>query len=149
MDVVLRAAGVYILVFGFLRLSGKRTMSQLTAFDFVLLLIISEATQQAILGDDFSLVGGGLAILTLIMLERLSDTVAFASHRVDRLLNDGALIVVEDGRPHRDRMRMFRLDDDDVLEQARASQGIERMDQIKYAVLERTGSISVVPKRVG
>ncbi len=146
MDVVLRAAAVYVLVLVFLRLSGKRTMSQLTAFDFVLLLIISEATQQAILGDDFSFVGGSLAILTLIVLNRVSDTISFRSHRIDRILNDGALIIVEHGKPHRDRMEMFRLTDDDVLEQARAAQGIERMEQIKYAVLERTGNVSVVPR---
>ncbi len=146
MEIVLRAAAIYALILVFLRLSGKRTMSQLSTFDFVLLLIISEATQQAILGEDFSIVGGALAILTLIVLDRISDTLSWRSHRIDRILNDGAVVIVEDGQPHEDRMAMFRLDTDDVLEQARRTQGIERIDQIKYAVLERTGSISVIPK---
>ncbi|HEX5983943.1 MAG TPA: YetF domain-containing protein [Solirubrobacterales bacterium] len=143
---MLRAAAIYVIVFMFFRLSGKRTMSQLTAFDLVLLLIISEATQQAILGDDFSIVGGALAVVTLIMLERLSDTLSWRSDRFDRLFNDGPVIVVENGRPLRDRMERYRLSDDDVVQEARSTQGIERMDQIKYAVLEQTGSISVVPR---
>lgn len=146
MDIVFRAAALYLLVFLFMRLSGKRTMAQLTAFDLVLLLIVSEATQQAILGDDFSIVGGALAILTLIMLERLSDNLSWRSPRVDRLLNNGPVIVVDDGEPCHDRLNAYRLTNDDILEQARASQGIERMEQIKYAVLERTGVISIVPK---
>lgn len=64
-------------------------MSQLTTFDFVLLLIISEATQQAILGDDFAIVGGALAILTLIVLDRVSDLISSRSDRLDRILTDG------------------------------------------------------------
>ncbi len=146
MEMVLRAAAIYVIVFVFFRLSGKRTMAQLTAFDLVLLLILSEATQQAILGDDFSIVGGSLAVLTLIMLERLSDTLSWRSKRFDRLFNDGPVIVVENGRPLRDRMDRYRISDDDVVQEGRSTQGIERMDQIKYAVLEQTGSISVVPK---
>lgn len=146
MEIVLRAAAIYVIVFVFFRLSGKRTMAQLTAFDLVLLLIVSEATQQAILGHDFSVVGGSIAILTLIGLERLSDTLSSRSDRFDRLFNDGPVIVVEEGRPLRDRLNRYRLSEEEILQEGRASQGIERMDQIKYAVLERTGSVSVIPK---
>lgn len=146
MEIVLRAAAIYVIVFLFFRLSGKRTMAQLTAFDLVLLLIVSEATQQAILSDDLSLFGGALAVLTLVMLERASDTLSWRSGRFDRLFNGGAVILVEDGKPLRDRMRKYRLSDDEIVQEARATQGLERMDQIKYAVLEQTGSISVVPK---
>ena len=146
MDIILRAAAIYLILLVFLRLSGKRSMAQLTTFDFVLLLIMSEATQQAILGDDYSIVGASLAILTLIVIDRASDTLSWRSERIDRLVNDGAVIVIENGELRRDRMRMFRLDEDDILLQARSSQGIERLDQIKYAVLERTGAVSVIPK---
>ena len=146
MEIVLRAGAIYLLVLLLLRLSGKRTMAQLTTFDFVLLLIISEVTQQAILGNDFSVVGAALAMLTLIVLNRMSDTISWKWPRFDRLVNDGALVIVEHGEPNAELMAMSRLDVDEVLEQARSSQGIERMDQIKYAILERTGSISVIPK---
>lgn len=75
----------------------------------------------------------------LSMLQRRSKT-------VDKLIDGVPLVIVEDGRPLEDRMRKARVEDDDVLEQARGTQGLERMDQIKYAVLERDGSISIIPR---
>jgi uncharacterized membrane protein YcaP (DUF421 family) len=87
-----------------------------------------------------------LAILTLIVLDRASDTLSWRWRRMDRIVGDSAVVLIEDGRPHPDRLAMYRIDDDDILEAARRSQGIERMDQIKYAILERTGAISVIPR---
>ena len=66
MESVLRAAIVYVFLLVLFRLAGKRTLSDVTTFDFVLLLIISEATQQALLGEDFSLTNAFLVITTLI-----------------------------------------------------------------------------------
>ena len=146
MDAVLRATAIYLGLLVILRLSGKRTMAQITVFDFVLLLIVAEATQQGLLGDDFSVTNALLVILTLIGIERTTDFLSVKSGRFDRLLEGGSLIIVEDGRPNDERLQKLRISLDDILEQARSSQGIERMDQIKYAVLERNGSISVIPK---
>jgi uncharacterized membrane protein YcaP (DUF421 family) len=144
MEIVLRAGAMYVLILAFMRLSGKRTIAQITMFDFILLLIVSEATQQALLGDDYSITGGALAVLTLILLDRLSDTLSSRSRGVDRALNDGAVVLVEHGQPHEERLRRHRLRVDDVLLKGRSTQGVERLDQIKYAVLERTGEISVI-----
>jgi uncharacterized membrane protein YcaP (DUF421 family) len=146
-DAVLRAAAVYLVLLLLLRLSGKRTLAQITVFDFILLLIISEATQQALLGNDFSITQAALVILTLIALDRAFDYFSFRSSRADRLVNGSPLVLIEQGRPLHDRMDLMRLTPDDVLDQARQSQGLERLDQIEYAVLERNGRISVVPKR--
>jgi uncharacterized membrane protein YcaP (DUF421 family) len=66
------------------------------------------------------------------------------SHRVERVLEDVPLIIVEHGRPLKDRMDRARVDEADVLEAAREVSGVERLDQIKYAVLERSGKISVI-----
>lgn len=145
MDVILRSAAIYLFLLVLLRLSGKRTMSQLTALDFVLLLIVSEAAQQAILGDDRSVIGGALAILTILTVDRVSDTLTWRFGPLDKVVNDRAVVIIEHGELHADRMRMFRLSEDDMLEHARRS-GLERLDQVKYAVLERTGSISIVPE---
>ncbi len=65
---------------------------------------------------------------------------------MSKLLDDVPLIVVDDGRVIEERMKKARISEEDVLEKAREMQGLERMDQIKYAVLERNGSISVIPK---
>lgn len=149
MDPVLRATAIYLGVLVILRLSGKRTMAQITVFDFVLLLIVGEATQQGLLGDDFSITNALLVILTLIGIERVADLLSLKSDRVDRLLEGGSVVVLENGRPLDERLRQLRIGLDDILEQARSSQGIERLDQIKYAVLERSGQISVIPRSGG
>lgn len=66
---------------------------------------------------------------------------------VSRLLEGVSILIVKDGQPFRDRMDQERLDDEDILEAARDKQGLASMDQIKYAVLERNGSISIIPRR--
>jgi len=69
MDSVLRAAAIYLVVLVVFRLAGRRTLSELTTFDFVLLLIIGEATQQALLGDDFSIVNAMVVIVSLVVFD--------------------------------------------------------------------------------
>jgi uncharacterized membrane protein YcaP (DUF421 family) len=128
------------------RVSGKRSMAQITTFDFVLLLIISEATQQALLGDDFSLINAFVVIITLIGLDIALSLLKQRSPTFELLIDDTPLIIVEDGRPLKERMDKARIDESDILASARELQGLERMDQIKYAVLERSGGVSIIPK---
>ena len=80
MDAVMRASAVYLSLLLIFRLAGRRTMAQMTSFDFVFLLIISEATQNAMLGDDFSFTNGALVILTLVGLDVLLSHVKRWSH---------------------------------------------------------------------
>ena len=145
MEQVLRAGAVYILLLVVFRLSGKRTLAQLTAFDFVLLLVIGETTQQAMLGSNDSITGFLLTVITLMALQRTTDSASYHSERMDRLINDMPVVLVEDGEVHEGAMRAYRVTPDELLEQARRTQAVERLDQIKYAVLERTGSISIIP----
>ncbi len=149
MDAVLRAAVVYFVLLLLFRLVGKRTLAETGAFDFVLLLIIAEATQQAMIDDDNSMTNAFLVILTLLVLNVGISLVKQRSPLVDRLVDDVPVLVVADGRIIRDRMDKARIDERDVLQAARQSQGVESLDQIKYAVLERSGGISVVPKQGG
>ena len=69
MDTVLRSAAVYIFLLVIFRISGKRSLSQITTFDFILLLIISEATQQALVGNDFSIVNTCVVVASLVVLD--------------------------------------------------------------------------------
>ena len=146
MDAVLRALAVYVFLLVLFRISGRRTLSEVTTFDFVLLLIIGEATQQALLGDDFSMTNAFIVIATLVMIDiglsLFKGRVPFSSKIIDGV----PMIIVENGMPLRERMKRARFDKDDVLERARQSHGLERLDQIKYAVLEVSGSISIIPK---
>jgi uncharacterized membrane protein YcaP (DUF421 family) len=143
---VVRAVAMYVFLLVLLRVTGKRTLAEVTAFDFIVLLIISETTQQAMTGNDFSVTNAAILVLTLILLQRAADWFADRSERADRVLNDRPVIVVEDGRPIEHWMDWNNLSVQEVLEQARLNQGIERLDDIKYAVLERNGGISVIPR---
>lgn len=149
MDAILRGAGVYVFLLLIFRLSGKRSLAQITTFDFVLLLVVGEATQQALLGHDYSLTGAMLVIMTLIGLDIGLSLLKRRFPALDRTLEDLPLVIVEDGRPLLDRMRKVRVDEQDVLAAARETRGLERMDQIKYAVLERSGGISIIPRLNG
>lgn len=149
MDVVLRAVGVYLVLLVILRLSGKRTMAQVTTFDFILLLIISEAISEALVGEDSSLTAAAIVVITLVLLERLSDYVSWRLPRVKRVLESVPVVLVKDGRPIQDVMDRERISSDDVLSAARETQGLESMDQIRWAVLETSGEISVVPRQDG
>ena len=147
MDSVLRAAAIYIALMIIMRIAGKRSLAQITTFDFILLLIIGEATQQALLGQDYSVTNALIVIVTLVLLDIGLSLLKRRSKAIDKLLEDTPLVIVEDGAALKDRMRKARVDEEDVLSAARRLQGLERLDQIRYAVLERSGGISIVPKR--
>lgn len=146
MDSVLRAAAMYVFLLLVFRIAGRRALGELTSFDFVLLLIVSEATQQAMLGEDGSMTNAFLVILTLLLLNVGLSLWMRHSKTVSKWIDDVPTVIVEDGVPLKEAMFRARVNEDDVLEAARERQGLERMDQIKYAVLERTGGISIVPK---
>ena len=146
MDSILRAAVVFAFMVVVLRISGRRTLGEMTNFDFVLVLIISESTQNAMIGDDYSMTNGFLVILTLVTLDIGLSLLKQRSRRVEKWIDGVPTILVEDGRPLKDRMDKARIDEEDILESARELQGLERMEQIKYAVLERGGHISIIPK---
>jgi uncharacterized membrane protein YcaP (DUF421 family) len=145
MESVLRAAAVYMFLLILFRLAGKRTLAEVTTFDFVLLLIISEATQQAMVDGDNSMTNAFLLVSTLIGLNVLMSELKQRFKGVERTLDSLPLLIVENGNPLRHRMNKERIDVDDVLDAARETHGLERLDQIKYAVLERNGKISIIP----
>lgn len=146
MESVLRAAAIYAFLLVLFRITGRRALSEITTFDFVLLLVIGEATQQALLGDDFSVINAFVVIATLVLIDILLSLFKERSPRVGRFLDGVPLIVVEYGKPLTERLRKARLTEEDILEAARQSQGLERLEQIRFAVLEKNGQISVIPE---
>lgn len=145
MDVFARTVCIYLFLLVILRLAGKRTLSEMSTFDFVLLLIISEATQNALVDDDRSLTTGLAVILTLVALDRLVAVVKTKFPRMDKFIDGAPLMLVDHGRVLEDRMKRSNVGVDDILQAARQHQGIGRLEQIKYAVLETSGGISVIP----
>ena len=147
MDSVLRAASVYLILLIIMRVAGKRTLAQVTAFDFILLLIIGEATQQALLGEDFSVINAAVVIGTLVLLDIALSVLKQRSTKLDRIIDDSPVVIVDNGKLLRDRMDRARIDEQEILVAARELHGLERLEQIKYAVLERSGGISIVPNK--
>lgn len=146
MDAVLRGVSIYIIIFILMRVSGKRTFAEITAFDFVLLLIIAETTQQALLGEDFSIMNSALLITTLLVVDIGLSLLKQRSKKAAKWLDGTPVLLVQDGVLLRERMNKTRVSEEEVLEAARQAHGLERMDQIKHAVLEQGGGISIIPK---
>ena len=130
-----------------IRLSGRRTLAQMTAFDLVLVLIVAETTQQALLGDDFSIANAVILIITLFTLDILMSYLKEHSPRAEKLLDGVPTVLISLGKPDDRALKRARVDIEDVLESARSKHGVERLDQIKFAVLEVGGDISIVPEQ--
>lgn len=145
MDSVLRAAAIYLVLLVLFKIAGRRTLAELTTFDLVLLMVIGEATQQALLGDDFSLTNAVLVIVTLIAIDIGFSLLKQRSASFARVLDGGPTVLVEQGQVLHKRLRHARLDEGDILEAARSTQGLVEMRQIRFAILERNGKISVIP----
>ena len=146
MESVIRGLIVYAFLLLVFRISGKRTLSEATAFDLVLLLIISETTQQAMVDNDHSMTNAAILILTLVGVDILLSLIKHRFPAADPILDGTAVILMRDGKVLQERLDYERVDANDILESARLQLGLERLDQIKLAVLERSGEISVVPK---
>lgn len=146
MDAVIRALAIYVILMLVFRISGKRSLAQITTFDFVLILVIGEATQQALLGNDFSLTNAFLVIVTLVGLDIGMSLVKQRSKTIEKWLDSVPVVIIEEGKLLQDRMDKARIDEADILSRAREYHGLERLDQIKYAVLERSGGITIIPK---
>jgi uncharacterized membrane protein YcaP (DUF421 family) len=145
MDTVLRAAAIYAILLIAVRLSGRRTLSELTTFDFILLLVISEAVQQGLVGDNNSVTSAVITVVTLVLINVGFSFVKTRIPWVEKFLEGVPTVLVENGRPLTDRMKKARVSEDDIMVSARELQGLERMDQIKFAILEAGGRITIIP----
>jgi uncharacterized membrane protein YcaP (DUF421 family) len=149
MESVIRGAAVYAVVLVIMRLSGRRTVAELTPFDFVLLLIIAETTQQALLGDDFSITNAAVLIITLFTLDIILSHVKKWRPWLGRLLDGYPTVLIRSGKVDKHALRRARVTEEDILLSARQSQGIGRLDEIKHAILETDSGISVIPRKSG
>ncbi|MBB4016489.1 uncharacterized membrane protein YcaP (DUF421 family) [Chelatococcus caeni] len=149
METVLRGIAIYFVLLIVLRLSGRRSLAQATPFDFVLLLIIAETTQQALLGDDFSMINAILLIITLFTTDVALSYVKQWSPRAALLMDGAPTVLISRGQPDAEALRRARVSVEDVLEAARQKHGLQRLEEIEFAILEPSGSLSIVPKSGG
>ncbi|WP_052637676.1 DUF421 domain-containing protein [Pseudorhizobium banfieldiae] len=145
METVIRGTAVFLFLLLVTRLSGRRTMAQVTPFDFVLLLVVAETTQQAFLGDDFSLTNSFLLIILLFSLDILLSYLKDWFPRLALFLDGAPTVLVSKGKPDRRAMHKARVNLDDILVAARQQHGLEQLTQVKFAILEADGNISIIP----
>ncbi len=145
MDSVLRSVAVYLFVLVVFRVSGKRSLSQITMFDFVLLLIIGEATQQALLGADTSMTNACVVIGTLVTLDAAMSWLETRYKWFGKVVSGLPVVVVKHGKML-DAADREGVTENEILAEGREKQGLERLEQYKYAILERHGGISVIPE---
>src|SRR5437762_10951254 len=142
--IVMRTAVVYLALLVLLRLAGKRELGQMTSFDLVVILIISNAVQNAMVGPDTSLTGGLVAAAALVLLNRLVDTLGLRFPALRRGLVGSPSLLVYEGEFLPDHLRHEGLTQDEVL-QALREHGVDSLESVKSAVLEVDGTISIVP----
>lgn len=147
MESVIRGAAIYLILLVIMRISGRRTMAQMTPFDFVLLLIIAETTQQALLGDDFSVTNAVLLIVTLVGIDIALSYIKAWVPGASKLLDGLPTVLMRDGKLDQRALQRSRMEESDILAAARHTQGLENMADIKHAVLEVDSGISVIPKK--
>jgi uncharacterized membrane protein YcaP (DUF421 family) len=143
MDLVLRAVIIFLLVFAFTRVLGRRELSTLQPFDFVLLVVIGDLIQQGVTQNDLSVTGVLIVVCTIGVLQVGLSYLGYRFRRMRPFLQGEPIVLVEKGKVIDRNMRRERLTLDDLAEKARLSE-IESIDQIKWAVLETNGDISFI-----
>jgi len=143
LEKLVRSAVVYLFLLVAFRLAGKRQLSQITSFDLVVLLIISNVVQNAVIGNDNSLGGGLFGATVIFLLNAGVAWVTFRFKRVERLVEHTPTILVRSGRILRENLRRERLS----LPEFRASlrrHGVVSLRDVRYVILEEDGHISVL-----
>jgi uncharacterized membrane protein YcaP (DUF421 family) len=143
-DIALRTAAIYLVALIGLRLAGKREIGQMTVFDLVVLLLIANAVQNAMVGTDTSLTGGVLAAVVLLVLNAVVARLRLRWPRLRRLVEGSPTLLVLHGEVLPDHLRREGLDQE-TLEAALREHGVSEVRDVEMAVLEIDGSISVVP----
>jgi len=141
LEVALRTTVVYIVVLAGVRLSGKREVGQMTPFDLTLLLLISNAVQNAMTGSDTSLLGGVVAAATLLLLNYLIAEISGGNRRFRKFVQGQPSLLVHDGEVISSHMAKEHVSMDE-LHRALREHGIASCKDVALAVLEVDGSIS-------
>jgi uncharacterized membrane protein YcaP (DUF421 family) len=147
MDSLIRAAIVYAFLLLIFRIAGRRTLAEVTTFELVLSLIISETIQQALIDGDDSMTNAFLLVITLVGLNIIFSELKQRSHRMDLLIDGAPILVMKDGKLLHDRMNKERVDKEDILQAGRSQEGLSSLGQLEHVILERDGSLSVIPKK--
>lgn len=148
MDIVLRATVMFAILFGLLRLMGKRELGQMTPFELVMLVVVGDLIQQGITHNDFSLTGATLAIATFAFWTVVLGWVVYLSPRAQRVVEGEPCVLVRDGALVEANLRRDRMTRAEIESEMRLA-GIAHLKQVAWAILEPEGRISFIRRDKG
>lgn len=143
---IIRSVAVYGFLLVAFRLTGKRQLGQMTAFDLIVLLIISNVLQNAAIGNDNSLGGGLLGASVIVILNSVLAWLTYRHRRLERIIDNSPTILVKHGHVLRANLDQERMS----LSELRAAlrrEGIVSMSEVRYAILEEDGHVTVIPRK--
>jgi uncharacterized membrane protein YcaP (DUF421 family) len=144
-EIILRTAVVYVVVLVLLRVAGKRELGQMSAVDLVVILVIANAVQNAMTGGDNSLLGGVIAASTLVAMNILFGRVGGRVPVLQHLFTSEPTVLLEEGKLNEEACGRENISRDDIEMSAR-EHGIDDLANVHAAILERDGSISIIPR---
>jgi uncharacterized membrane protein YcaP (DUF421 family) len=141
-ELLMRGVAVYLFVFVILRFFGKKPLGQMSPFDLIMLLLISEAVQNAMLGDDKSLLGGIIVASLLFALSEVFGYTVWRNKRIGRTLDGTPSVLVRNGHVYSDVLAREQVTRSELMEALRR-EGCTSLNRVRYAVLENDGNITV------
>ena len=148
MDLVVRAAVVYVVIFIFTRVLGRRELSTLQPFDLILLVVIGDLIQSGVTQNDLSVTGILLVISTIGILQVLTSYLGFRFRRLRSVFDGEPIVLVDNGQIIDRNLRRERMTADDLAEKARLN-GFASMEEVRWAVLETNGDVSFIKRSGG
>ena len=146
MEIVIRASAVFWILWIMLRAAGKRELAEMTPFELIVLVVVGDLIQQGVTEEDMSVVGAALAVVTILLWALALSYTSFKSPRLRGVLESRPTVVVADGQVDHAMLSVERLTIDDLLDAARNA-GIERIADVRWAILEADGKISFIPAK--
>lgn len=144
-ELVLRGTIIYFFMFVAIKLWGKKHMGELTAFDFILLLFISEAVQNSLVSDDKSVFSAMIVITTFLIWNSIINKITFRSRTLEKILDGTPVILVKNGTIDKDNMWKEQVTEQE-LEEAMRRQGLDDLSKVKQATLETNGHLTIIER---
>lgn len=148
METVIRILVIYLFLMLALRIMGKREFGELAPFDFVVLLLIPEIFSQSLAREDFSLTNAFIGVATLLVLVFGTSVVSYRFDRVGRVIAGVPTVLVRHGFMVTKNLDTERVSPGEVMDAMHAA-GLHRMEEVRWAILETDGSITIVPWHPG
>ena len=145
-DIILRTLSVYAFIFIAIRITGKKEISQLSIIDFVLVILVSNAVQNSMVGPDNSLTGGLVAAAVLFVVDYAIKMLIYRNKKAKHLLEGEPVMLVYKGKKIVQNLKKEKISDEELEESVRAH-GISTVDEVELAIMETNGIISIIQKK--